>query len=136
MTDLAERLISRTESHPNGEFNPDDPYTWLDRIREVSPSVYKYQGLLFHGHTLLTRGDRSQIASLLRHPDVVVTTPRAVWVYDELLLTAPELSDRYIMVSAEFVWDAKDAVLIPIEKFKEIVTQDDKQTKELRNEKE
>ena len=130
MTSLADQIIG---APLQGDYVSNDPYDWLERIKEVSPSIYRHHGLLWHEHEVLEKGNTLQFTSLIRSPNVVVSRPQAIWLYDSLYEWAPELNDRYIVVSADFVWDARTGELIPIEHFaRRIRTLSDKLTKEIR----
>lgn len=131
MESLADKIINNVSSNES-TFDRDDPSTWISRILEVSPSVYKHQGFLVHEHEIIEKGNRQQIMALLRDPDVAVSSARAVWVYDELMSVAPELSYRFIRVSNEYVWDSKRCELVPLSQFSDCVTQSDEATKNIR----
>ena len=128
---LADQIINISAS-PAGEFDRDDPRTWVNRILEVSPSVYTHQGFLVHEHEIIERGNREQIMALLRDPDVSVTSSRAIWIYDELLSAVPELSYRFIQVSDEYMWDAEYCRLLPVSCFSGCVAQSDNITKKMK----
>lgn len=133
MSSIADLILNRGSS-AHAYFSSDDPYEWLERIKQVSPSIYKHQGILWHEHVILRKGDVPQCMSLIRSPSITPTKAQAVWLYDMLYDWAPELSERYILVSADFVWDSKECELISINDLRDVATVlSDEETKRIRN---
>lgn len=130
MSSIADHIINAPAS---SEYLSNDPYDWLERIKEVSPAIYRHQGLLWHEHEALEKGNTLQFTSLIRSPNVVVSRPQAIWLYDSLYEWAPELTERYIIVSKNYVLDTGTGALVPIENFgRRIMALSDKLTKEIR----
>lgn len=104
----------------------------LARVRVHSPAVYKIGDLLFHEHELMRKGDAIQIASLVNAPHLRITKEIAVWIYDKLFSSAPQLGDERIIVSSDYIYDKPSGKLIEISKAAgSFVTQNDKETKRI-----
>lgn len=130
-SDLADQLIARGAHDRNGS----RAEGYLDRIRDVSPSVYKRAGKLWHEHELLSRYDSRAILALIDDPDVRMNLAEQMWIYNRLEESAPELSERYIRVSRDFVWDSKTGDLLDVRRLmkKGWFTLSDKDTRKIRD---
>ena len=128
---LADQLIARGAQSRNGS----RAEGYLDRIREVSPSVYKRAGMLWHEHEPLNRNDSRAILALIDDPDVRMNLAEQMWIYNRLEESAPELSERYIRVSRDFVWDSKTGDLLDVRRLvdKGWFTLSDKDTRKIRD---
>lgn len=130
-SNLADQLIARGAQHRNGS----RAEGYLDRIREVSPSVYKRAGMLWHEHEPMSRYDSRTILMLIDDPDVRMNLAEQMWIYNRLEESAPELSERYIRVSRDFVWDSKTGDLLNVKRLakKGWFTLSDKDTRKIRD---
>lgn len=147
-TNLADILIEREVNGLSNDRSVDDLGIYFDeddmkdraklaeyalaRVRAYSPAVYKIGDLLFHEHELMRKGDAIQIASLVNAPHLRITKEIAVWIYDKLFSSAPQLSDECIVVSPDYIYDKPSGKLIEISKVAgSFVTQNDKETKQI-----
>ena len=128
---LAEQLIARSEQPRNGT----RAEGYLDRIREVSPSIYKRAEMLWHEHEPLRRNDSRAILALIDDPDVRMNLAEQMWIYNRLEESAPHLSERFIRVSRDFVWDSKTGELLDVKQLmkKGWFTLSDKDTRKIRD---
>lgn len=132
-SDLADQLIARGAQGRRGTRAEE----YLDRIREVSPSVYKRADMLWHEHDPLSRHDARAILALIDDPEVRMSPAEQMWIYNRLEESAPELSERYIRVSRDYVWDSKTGDLLSAKRLmkKGWFTLSDKDTRRMRDEK-
>lgn len=105
-----------------------------DIIMRKHPAIYKSRGLLYHEHYLIRLGDVDYLLHLIDMPDAKITRGNAIWLYNRLLEAAPPLSERYMLVSKNQVWDKYTSELIPVEAFEKPATTKDKTTLRLRRE--
>ena len=132
-SNLADELIAKGEALNRPRTRADE---YLERIREVSPSVYKRAGMLWHEHEPLSRYDSRAILALIDDPGVRMSVAEQMWIYNRLEESAPELSERYIRVSREYVWDSKTGELLDAKRVakKGWFTLSDKDTRRMRDE--
>ena len=130
-SNLADQLIARGAQSRNGS----RAEGYLDRIREVSPSVYKRAGMLWHEHEPLSRHDSRTILALIDDPEVRMSLAEQMWIYNRLEESAPELSERYVRVSRDYVWDSKTGDLLDVKRLakKGWFTLSDKDTRKIRD---
>lgn len=107
-SNIADQIIAKGSDGHRVYGETDD---FLDRIREVSPSIYRIGNMLFHEHDLIKLGNKTQMLALIDLPDIRLTDAQTAWLYNRLYESAPVLSDRYIRVSRDYVWDAKTGAL-------------------------
>lgn len=130
-SNLADQLIARGAQNRNGS----RAEGYLDRIRDVSPSIYKRADTLWHEHEPLRRNDSRAILALIDDPDVRMSLAEQMWIYNRLEESAPELSERYIRVSRDYVWDSKTGDLLDVKRLakKGWFTLSDKDTRKIRD---
>lgn len=125
-SDLAERLIARkSTTHRHRQFTLEDA---PDIILEKHPSIYLHGGRLYHEHNEIKAKDNLYLCQLIDEPDAKLSAQQGVWVYNRLVERAAVLSDRYIAISRDMLWDRYTAEILPLEG---VITTKDKTTRRI-----
>lgn len=103
-----------------------------ERIMSLHPAIYRYRDELYYEHTIIRPGDIDILLRLLDQIDAKLTRPQALWVYNRIYEMARDLSERYVIVSVDLVWDRETTKLININEFGTMATLSDRTSKRLR----
>lgn len=133
LSSLADQVIHK-QNRSKYEGEKFDILNAPDIIMWKHPAIYRWHGWLYHEHNLVRLGDIDYLLHLIDMPDAKITRGNAIWLYNRLVEAAPPLSERYLLVSKNLVWDRNTARLIPIERFGKPTTTKDKTTLRLRRE--
>lgn len=135
-SNLAERLIQKLNSAPHiasltvTKFSVEAA---PDIIVSRRPAIYRFGRFLFHEHELIKSGNKEQMYRLIDMPDAKITHAQAVWIYNRLFESAPELSRDCVLVSRDYLWDRRTAQLIHVSD-RDFITSKDKTTLRIRRE--
>lgn len=129
---LADRLIERLNSPSSlaQEFTVEGA---PDIILAKHPSIYKIRGTLYCGHDRMEQGDREQLYALIDDPNASLTRAQAAWVFNRLYEYAPDIDDRFMVVSHDYAWDRETASLVALDDLGEFITCNERTSKERKN---
>lgn len=129
---LADKIIERLNS-PSMQTQEFTVEGAPDIILAKHPSVYKIRGSLYCGHDRMEQGDREQLYALIDDPNASLTRAQTAWVFNRLYESAPEVGDRFMVVSHDYAWDRETASLVPLDDLGEFITSNERTTKERKN---
>jgi hypothetical protein len=120
---LADRLIERMETgkHVDREFSIESA---ADIIFSKHPAIYKLGGQLYHEHSVIRCGDKTKLYGLIDMHDAKLTQAQAIWLYNRLYEMAPELDERYLLITTDYLWDKKTASVVPVDRADFVSTKD------------
>lgn len=130
MMDVAESLADKIINASQNPSSLSDEYsieTAPDRFFSLHPSTCRIGEYIMCDHEVV-RNDAKQLMRLLDHPKASLSYPEASWLFSRIVERAPELNDRYIVVSGEYVWDRETSSLLPLHPG--VKTTNNKKTKE------
>lgn len=128
--DMAESLADKIINAAKNPSSPSDEFTIEtapDRFFLLHPSTCRVGEYVMCDHEVL-KNDAKQLMRLLDHPRAHLSYPEASWLFSRIVERAPELNDRYIVVSEEYVWDRETSSLFPLPRG--VKTTNNKKTKE------
>lgn len=120
---LADRLIERMETgqHVDAEFSIESA---TDIVFSKHPAIYKLGGQLYHEHSVIRCGDKAKLYELIDMHDAKLTQAQAIWLYNRLFEKAPELDERYLLITTDYLWDKKTASVVPVDRAGFVSTKD------------
>lgn len=84
-----------------------------DRFFLLHPSTCMVDQYVVCDHEVV-RVDRYQLMRLLDHPKAKLNYAEAAWLFERIKERAPRFSERYIVLTNEYMWDRETASLIPL----------------------
>ena len=84
-----------------------------DRFFLLHPSTCLVDQYIVCDHEVV-RADRYQLMRLLDHPKATLNYAEAAWLFERIKERAPRFSERYIVLTNEYMWDRETASLIPL----------------------
>ena len=135
-SNLAERLIQKLSSAPHIASSTVTKFS-VEMAPEIilsrHPAIYRIGSRLYHEHEFVRSGDTELLYRLIDMPDAKLNKAQAIWVYNRLFESAPELSRDCVLVSRDYLWDRRTAQLIHVSD-RDFVTSKDKTTLRIRRE--
>lgn len=129
---LADKLIERLNS-PSMQTQEFTVEGAPDIILAKHPSIYKIRGSLYCGHDRMDQGDREQLYALIDDPNASLTRAQTAWVFNRLYESAPDIDERFTVVSHDYAWDRETASLVALDDLGEFITSNERTTKERKN---
>lgn len=129
---LADKIIERLNS-PSMQTQEFTVEGAPDIILAKHPSIYKIRGTLYCGHDRMGQGDREQLYALIDDPNASLTRAQTAWVFNRLYESAPEIDDRFMVVSRDYAWDRETASLVALDDLGEFITSNERTSKERKN---
>ena len=84
-----------------------------DRFFLLHPSTCLVDQYVVCDHEVVTV-NRKQLMRLLDHPKATLNYAEAAWLFERIKERAPRFSERYIVLTNEYMWDRETASLIPL----------------------
>ena len=133
--DLADAVIDRLENQDIEDGLVQSKLTVEDypaRIFRLHPSIFQKDGRVFCGRIHITP-NRKLLLSLLDMPDASLSASACEWLFNRIKELAPQIDERYIVISDEYVWDRKTAQMVPIDVFPNLISTNNESTLRRKN---
>lgn len=84
-----------------------------DRFFLLHPSTCMVDQYVVCDHEVVTINQK-QLMRLLDHPKATLNYAEAAWLFERIKERAPRFSERYIVLTNEYMWDRETASIIPL----------------------
>lgn len=84
-----------------------------DRFFLLHPSTCLVDQYVVCDHEVVT-DNQKQLMRLLDHPKATLNYAEAAWLFERIKERAPRFSERYIVLTNEYMWDRETASLVPL----------------------